>query len=285
MTLGTRTLARIILPAVGLLALVTPVLRGAAETPRTVYISAVDATGQPVGDLAASDLVVKEGGQTRQVTALARATERCHIAILVDDGGAGSMQKPVADLMNAAFKQAAFSISMLNPQALRLNDYSNDVPTLGASIGRLVQRGRIERDLAQLSDAVSWTAKDMRKRKLSRPVIVALTDGGEMVDRETSRAILEDLRASGASLHLVHAVGVDLGSVSTEGPKLSGGSSVAGSNTTQFSEAMAAIARTLANQYQLAYVLPDGVKPADRLEVTTTRAGAKIVAPTRIPSQ
>ena len=36
-----------------------------AETPRTVYLSAVDGKGAPVTDLTTADLVVKEGGQDR----------------------------------------------------------------------------------------------------------------------------------------------------------------------------------------------------------------------------
>ena len=42
------------------------------------------------------------------------------------------------------------------------------------------------------------------------------------------------------------------------------------------------ISQELLNQYQLTYVLPEGTKPSDRLEITTKRKGLKVNAPTRI---
>ena len=55
--------------------------------------------------------------------------------------------------------------------------------------------------------------------------------------------------------------------------------------TQAFSQALDAVADTLGNQYRLTYVLPDGIKPHSRLQVTTTRSDVKIVAPTRIPDK
>ena len=82
-----------------------------AATTRTVYFSAVDAKGQFVNDLTAADVVVEEDGQARDVIALEPATESCHVAIVVDDGGEGLMQTPVIELLNAAAGRALFSIS------------------------------------------------------------------------------------------------------------------------------------------------------------------------------
>ena len=274
----------VLMIAVGLAA---PALeaRAPADTTRTVYVSAVDRKGEPVTDLTAGDLVVKENGQVREITSLSRATERNHVAVLVDDGGEGRMDMPVAELLNAASGRAAFSISMLNPQAIVLNDYTTDQATLQRSISRLVQRGRLQRDLNVLSDAVAWTARGMRQRKLSRPVIVILTNAGDSQDREISRGILEELRSSRAALHVVRVVGADISPVLADGPKQSGGSETISTSTRGFAEAMMAIPRTLAYQYELTYVLPDGVKPNERLQITTTRPNLRIIAPTRIPDR
>src|SRR5204862_5428716 len=136
------------------------------------------------------------------VTALTTATELCHIAVLVDDGGNGLLQGPVVELLNAAEGQAAFSLNMLNPQALRLNDYATNLETLRRSAEQLVPRGRLSRDMMMLVDAVAWTARDIDKRKLSRPIIVVLTNGGESSDPDVAKDILQTLIASGASLHL-----------------------------------------------------------------------------------
>ena len=202
-------------------------------TTRIVYFSAVDAKGQFVTDLTAADVVVEEDGQARDVIALEPATESCHVAIVVDDGGEGLMQTPVIELLNAAAGRALFSISMLNPQLIRLNDFTSDVDKLEESALRLVQRGRLQPDQLVLADTVSWTAKDMQKRRLSRPVIVILTNGGESAEREVAKTILEDLRASGAALHVVHVVAVARGSVLVEGPTQSGGSAHGGQQHTR----------------------------------------------------
>ena len=260
-------------------------LRAQAGRTRTVYISAVDAKGDLVTDLVPGDLAVAENGQVRTVTGLAPANEPCHVAVLVDDGGDGLMQTPVAELLNAAAGRALFSVNMLNPQSIRLNDYTASFDILQGAVSMLRQRGRLQRDPVGLADAVSWTSRDIQRRKLSRPVIVILTNGGDSAEKEIASGILADLSASGASLHLVHVVAVQLGEVFAEGPTQSGGSSSVATSTGAFSNAMTAIARTLAHQYKLTYVLPPGVRPGERLKVTTTRPQVKIVAPTRISSR
>lgn len=268
----------------GAVAIALPVVRAAAETHRTVYMSAFDQKGELVTDLTPADLVVKENNQVRQVTNLSHATEPNHVALIVDDGGDGTLRAPVVEFLNAA-TNVIVSMRMLSPQALVLNDYSTDRDTIQQSILRLVERGRSPADTALLSDAISSAAREMIKRKLSRPVIVVMTTGGEGVEQEIARGILADIRDSGASLHVVRVVNSDAGTVLNDGPEQSGGSTEVAASTKAFSDRMKAIARTLSYQYKLDYVLPDGVKPNDRLQVTTTRAGVKIVAPTRIATK
>src|SRR5215475_12354134 len=55
---------------------------------RTLYVSAVDAKGEPVNRLGPDDFVVREDGATREVLRVTRATEPIDIAILVDNSGA-----------------------------------------------------------------------------------------------------------------------------------------------------------------------------------------------------
>jgi hypothetical protein len=279
-TIGLRASLAVIVAA----ALTSPGtgVRAAADVARTVYLSAVDANGEFVTDLTAADLAVKEDNKVRQVTRLVPATEPCHIAVLVDDGGEGTLQAPVVDLLNAASGRDQFAISLLNPQSIQLNDYTSDHQTLQASIQRLVQRGRVPWDPQVLTDAVGWTARDVRKREMSRPVIITLTNRGESTEPTIAREVLQDLKDSGAQLHAVYVVGAELNGVLVDGPPQSGGSSTVASSTRGFSDALTGIARTLAHQYALTYVLPDGVKPDDRVQVATTRPNVKIVAPTRI---
>lgn len=256
-----------------------------AEIRRTVYVTATTPTGEFVENLTPADLVVKENRQTRPVLELVPATEKMHVAVLVDDGGAGGLRAPVAQLMSLLYGRAEFSISLLNPQPFRLNDYSADDGVLRSAVSKLVQRGETPGDPLQMIEAVSWAAKDQRKREMTRPIVVALTTSGEPGKSYISDDVVEDLRESGAQLHVVYAAGVQMGRVLMDGPARSGGSSVMANSTASFSQAAIAVGRSLSRQYRLTYVLPDGVKPHQDLEVTSTRPGVKIVAPTRVPTK
>jgi hypothetical protein len=48
---------------------------------------------------------------------------------------------------------------------------------------------------------------------------------------------------------------------------------------------LAKIADALLKQYVLTYTLPDGVKPNDKLSLTTSRKGITLLAPSRIPDK
>ena len=253
-----------------------------ADRIRTVFVSAVDGKGASVTDLTAADLTVKEGGKDRAVTSLQAATGPVQLCILVDDGGSGSFQAGVVSILNRMIGHAEYAISLLNPQPVRLAEYVTDPPTLNAALSKLIQRGRIQQDGEQLIEAVSWSAKDLAKRKAPRPVIIVLTNGGEPMASEARDAILADLKASGTSLNVIYINGVGFGKVLGEGPKNSGGVLENASSNQAIDTAMAKIANNLLHQYVLTYTLPDGTKPDERLQVSATRKGITLLAPTRI---
>lgn len=120
-----------------------PRARAFAPTLRTVYLSATDRTGALVTDLTAADLVVRENRQAREIVLLEPATDLLHVSVLIDDAGEGGLRAPVAQLASVLHGLAAISISVLNPQPYRLNDYSADDGVLRTAIGRLVPRGRV----------------------------------------------------------------------------------------------------------------------------------------------
>jgi hypothetical protein len=85
-------------------------------------------------------------------------------------------------------------------------------------------------------------------------------------------------------LNVVYVSNADIGQVIGDGPRQTGGriQQAAGANGVQ--PAVQKIIDVLLNQYVLTYTLADGVKPADRLSVTTTRKGITLYAPQRIPT-
>src|SRR5262245_56676834 len=60
----------------------------AGDRERTIFVSAVDSDGAPVGDLGLADFIVTEDGRRREVLRVSRAIEPMDIALLVDNSAA-----------------------------------------------------------------------------------------------------------------------------------------------------------------------------------------------------
>ena len=282
-----------------------PAMVGATPEPQTrrVYVSALDDKGVSVTDLAAADFAVKEGGKAREIVKAGPATGPMQIAILVDDNGTGLFRYAVGKFIEALLGRAEFAISTVTGQTLKILDYTASAQLLSEAIGKLAARPATN-DGGQLLDGISETALDLDKRKAGRPVIVALTVGGEEHSTLPAHHVLDNLRQSGAALHVVLVVNtalrsqaaapnaasllgenMNLGEVLGDGPKQSGGHRDEIVAATGIQAGLQQLADSLKHQYLIEYLLPDGVKPADRLSVTTQRKGVTLRAPTRIPDK
>jgi hypothetical protein len=256
-----------------------------ADVLRRVYFSALDDKGAPVTDLTAADLTVKEGGKDRQIAGVQPATAPMHVAIFVDDAGTGAFQTAVSQFFGTTLGHARFAVSVMNPQPIKVVDYTADVDDLKAAIGRLGQRGRVVADGEQIVEAVGEAAKELLQLKASRPVIVVLTVRGETALSDMADAAMSNLQNSGASLHVLYITGNALGKVLGDGPKQSGGMIQQASPGVPLAPVLVKIANNLMHQYVLTYTIPDGVKLSDRLSVTTSRKDVKILAPSRVPDK
>jgi hypothetical protein len=255
------------------------------DVTRTVYFSAVDGSGAQVTDLTAADLAVKEGGKDRQIVAVKPATAPMTVFLLVEDAGSGWFQAGVAQFIQATFGRAVFAISVLNPQPVKVADFTMDGDTLRAAIGRMGQRGKIPADAEQIIAAVSDAAKELQKRKAARASIIVLTVVGEKALADQADEAINALKASGASLNVVYLTGLDLGKVLGDGPKQSGGVIQQVNGNATVAPILAKLADTLLHQYVLTYNLPEGVKPNEKLSLTTSRKGVTLLAPSRIPDK
>ncbi len=252
-----------------------------AETPRTVYLSATDSKGAPVTDLTTADLAVKEGGQDRTIASLKEATAPMEIAILDDDDGSGFFLAGILQFLQAIGDHAVYSISDFNPQFAKIMDYTNDVGPIQGALDRIGRRGKVQRDGELVTDAISLTSKELQQRKAARRVMLFLTLSGEGQTRNPD-ITMNDLLASGAMLNVVHHSNAKIGLTLGDGPKLSGGRIEQVGAISAVPAAITKIADTLMHQYALTYTLPDGVKPSDRVSVTTSRKGVTLFAPSRI---
>jgi hypothetical protein len=274
----------------------------AAET-RRVYVIAHDRNGAAVLDLAADDISVKEGGKAREVLAFRPATGPMQIAILVDDNGTGFYRVAVARFIEALIGRAEFSIITVAGQPMKLTPFTPNSDVLREAVAQLIARPASP-DGGQLLSGISEAAIDFERRKVERPIILALTVGGEEHTPLPSHHVLDQLRKSGAALHVVSVRGstlrptapaarssdllnenLGLNEVIGDGPKRSGGRreevpAIAGAVT-----GLQQLAELLKRQYVVEYALPDGVRPQDRFSIETRRRDVTLRAPTHIPDK
>ena len=259
--------------------------RKPAETTRQVYISATDASGAPVADLTAADVAVKEDGKERPVASLQPAAAPMQVAILVEDAGVGAFQSGVAQFLQRSIGHGQFSITVLTPQATLLVDFTDDVAALRGALGRLGPRGRVHGDGDQMLDAIARAAKSLQQRKAERPIILALTGTGGQPQSIEPNDVLRMVRSSRAQLNVLFVTGAEVGMVLGDGPGQSGGRIEQVGSTPAIAAALIKIAERLQRQYLLTYTLPDGVKPSERLSVSTSRKGITLTAPSRIATK
>jgi VWFA-related protein len=285
------------------LALAVTLDAGAEQQTRRVYVSAIDSNGAVVDNLTAADVTVKEGGKTREVSALRPATEPLQVAILVDDNGTGLFRVAVARFIEGLLGRAEFSVITVAGQPRKLTPFTGNSDTLREAINQLIARPGSP-DGGQLLSGIYESALDFERRKVERPVILALTVGGEEHTPLPPHHVLDQLRKSGAALHVVSVLGstqrstattnrpsdllnenLGLNEVLGDGPKRSGGRreeipAIAGALT-----GLQQLAEALKRQYVVEYTLPEGVKPSDRFAISTRRKDVTLRAPTYIPDK
>ena len=308
-----RQRSAMVLPVLAAALLLSAPLLGreARARVRTVYLSVIDNNGAPVKDLTATDLDIKEGGQVREIAEVKLATSPIRMAFLVADGGAGGFEPALAGILQKTVETTEVSISGVVEHVENLVDYTTDVDKLVEAIKKLGRRANRQTS-GPLMEAIADTLKTLPKPG-HRPILIVMRAGGAAVSPIRADVVRETIRKTGTRLYVIAGRGSgssgaaaggggslgmgqartdyassesasrgrDLETVLNDGSKESGGRYV------EFSgQALVPTAESVADeimaQYEVSYLLPDGVEPSDRLEVTTKRKNVKLGAPTRI---
>jgi len=275
---------------------------GAAPASRTLYVTVTDRSGQPVDDLTPTDLEIKEGGRTVDIEQIAVATAPLQIALIVDDNGTGLFRSGLGRFIQRMEGRAVMSLSSVTGQTMKLVDYTADVATLFSALATLNARPGSP-DGGQLLEGISEAAQELRRLEASRPVIIALTVGGEEHSTASSHHVLNQLRQSGATLHVFSVTSgalratvnqtkpaallqenMHLHRVLGDGPKQSGGLHQAIVPSAGSLMTLQNLASELAQQYRVSYTLPAGAKRSDRISVSATRKGLQVRGPSRVPN-
>jgi hypothetical protein len=272
------------------------------EQTRRIYVTALDGHENAVANLSNDDVTVKEGGKLRPILRIDPAVAKMQIAIIVDDNGTGIFRVAVGRFIEALLNRAEFSISVVRGQSMKLVDYTSDPRELSGAVNQLSARPSTN-DGNQLLDGITGASLDMVKRKAGRPIIVALTVGGDDVTPMQPDDALDDLRKSGAQLYVVsmltpslrplapkarptdmlnegHALGAMLG----DGPTRSGGYHEEISAMAGVDPRLLRLADQLKAQYMVEYSL-QGAKPSKRVEIAAKRKDVTLRAATYVPDK
>jgi hypothetical protein len=277
--------------------------RQAAPTPCLVYASVLDDHDAPITDLGAADVTVKEDGKPRAVVSVESPTGPLQIVILVDDNGTGIFRFGISGLMQLLQSKAELSLRVVTGQVQTIFPTTTDARVWMDGLARVGVRPPTPEG-GQLLEGISEAAKDLQKGEARRPVIIALTVGGQEQSALLARPVLDTLHGSRAVLHVLFAESpavrpaatagkpadlleenFNLSRVLGDGPKQSGGRRRDVLATGAIIQGIQQIARELLAQYAITYARPVGGNPSQKLEVSVKRRGAKVMAPTRAPAR
>jgi VWFA-related protein len=293
--MGPRVAART-LSAIGVVCLAALSLTGARPAAqgdlreRTLFLTVVDRTENPVEGLAPDDFVVREDGVRREVLRVSRATEPLDIAVLVDNSAASVDLVPRVRPALKAFIAAmtprhSVAIVALADRPTIFADYTMNAQTLVTASERLFT---MPTSGMTLLDGLTEVSDGLRRRESARAAIVPIvTDGIEFSNRRNKDVIAAITRA-GASLYPI-TVGrfmtVTAGdpmderaTVLASGPEATGGRRQSLLASQAIETALANVARQLNAQYKIVYSRPEMLIPPEKIEVSSGRAGLTVHA-------
>lgn len=277
----------------------------AAAQPRvnTVYISVTREDGAPVLDIGLADITVKEDGKARDVLKVSMATAPMQVMIIVDDNGTGVFRSGVLQFVQHLQGRAEVALSAVVGQTQKLVDYTTDLQRVVDAAATLSARPATH-DGGQLLEAIFQSAKDQQRRELGRPVIVALTVGGEEHSTVPAHHVLEELAKSRSALYVISVVNnslrptvgvnkpaallqenLNLHEVLGDGPRQSGGWHEQITASPGIVLGLQRIATELRSQYAVEYSRPPKGKSIERLNVSLGRRGLMLRAPTKVPGR
>jgi hypothetical protein len=198
--------------------------------------------------------------------------------------------------------RAVMALRSVVGQTMKLVEFTPSVDALLTAIATLNARPGTP-DGGQLLEGISEAALELHKVEAKRPIIIALTVGGEEHSTVNSDFVLNQLRKSGAALYVFSVANsalrptvvaqtpkdllqenMHLYRVLGDGPKQSGGRHQQIVASTGVLLGLQHLASELASQYRVTYTLPAGAKRSEKLDVSVRRKDIVVRAPAKLPT-
>ena len=256
----------------------------AAGRERTLFVSAVDKSGNPVEDLGPSDFVVREDGARREVLRSSRAVEPIDIAVLVDNSAASHeiiprLREGLKAFVASMTPQNAIAIIGLADRPTIIVDYTSEQKRLTDGIGRLFTQST---SAMTFLDAVTEVSKGMERRETPRAVIVPIITDGTDYSSRYYREGLEAMQRAGVGMHAITVGTFPVSNdeairsrslILAQGTRLTGGQWMELLTAMAVEPSLQKLARQLSSQYKVVYGRPESLIPPEKIEVSSGRAG------------
>lgn len=280
---------RLLMAATLLLPVLAPLAHAQTPRQRTLLVTALTDEGNPVGQLSAEDVIVREDGVAREVLSVKPSSEPVDIVVLIDNSVAATRA-----LQDIRLGVEAFVKTFAGPHTISLVTIA-DRPTVlvppttsEAQLQRGVERLFVQPDAgAYLVEGIIEQARALETRKPARGAILAISSFGvEFSDRGYQFA-LDALAESGASLHVIELQDtLDAGSLNQgsrdrnvvidRGVTGTGGSRELLLANMSLRDALQKAGRVITSQFEVVYGRPDTLLPPKEVEVASARPGLKI---------
>ena len=208
MMMGPR---RVVLPLVGVLALVVGVGARTQSVEKSIFVSVVDGSGKPVNDLTAAEFAIREDNMNREIVAVKPATQPLFVQILADTskqaGSVGMMSRAetasggselIRDIRTsllgfvkhvaAAAPTTQIALMEFGQASIPVVNFTSNAADLEKGINRLFPKPDAN---SVLLEAMIEANKQLEKRPSPRRAIVVLNiEPGDEQSRDQPNAIL-----------------------------------------------------------------------------------------------
>ena len=254
---------------------------------RTLFVSAVTDSGEPVEGLGPDAFVVKEDGVRREVLRVSPATEPMDVAILVDNSTAAAEEITFLRSSLSAFVQRMAPdnkvavVTLADRPTIKV-EYTDDAVRLknaASSLFSTPQSGMT------LLDGIFETVNGLRRRETARAVVVPVVTDGVEFTTHYFRDIVNVLVKNRVSLHMVTIGpfyhGEEHGTrersfLLDAGPRESGGQRISLLSAHGLDGAMEKLAKELRSQYKVVYSRPESLIPPDKVTVSAGKPGLTV---------